>query len=185
MPDIHSVALLPLLSPPPHAPRTPRPAPPCTRCSRPHRHCNTCPRAGCGPVLLDVCAAGSEAVTICLTSPKLRPCIRKSRCASALPPCTRSSQYTVTPGRSSASLPWLRLGCRCIQHRSLSRLCHLVQRPCATRARTLTARRGGSLPGLEARQTLHGTSEHADGPAGSRPGTLPRSSLWRLDVPTR
>ena len=65
-----------------------------------------------------------------------------------------------------------RLGCHCIQHRSPSQPCRLLQRPCATRARTLTSRRSSSLPGLEARRILYGTSEHADGPAGNRPGTL-------------
>ena len=65
-----------------------------------------------------------------------------------------------------------RLGCRCIQHRSVQGLYCLMQRSCATRARTLISRRSSSLPGLEARRTLPRTSEYADRPAGSRPGTL-------------
>ena len=120
-----------------------------------------------------------EAIAICPTSLEMRPCMCTGRRVSARFGLDALIVVLRHPWSLLCTVLLTRLERNCIQHRSPSQPCRLLQRPCTTRARTLTPQRGGSLPGLEARQALHGTSENADGPAGSRPWTLPHSSLWR------
>ena len=106
-----------------------------------------------------------EATATCLTSLELRPCMRSGRCASAPPSRTRSSRHSVIPGRSSVSLlNSVSSVTASSTDRPRGPVHPLYRAPCVTHARTPTPQRGGSLPGLEARQALHRASKHATDP---------------------
>ena len=119
-----------------------------------------------------------ETTTIYPTSLEMQPCTCSGKCE-----CTPRSAHALRSTLSSLAAllyPFLaHLERHCIQHRSLSRLCRLVQRPCAPPLQGLlcspcshTRLKEQLTAGPRSQQTLHGTSEHADGPAGSRPGAL-------------
>ena len=111
-----------------------------------------------------------EAIAICPTSLEMRPCMCTGRRVSARFGLDALIVVLRHPWSLLCTVLLTRLERHCIQHRSPSQPCRLLQRPCTTRARTLTPQRGGSLPGLEARRALHRASKHATDPRAAGHG---------------